>query len=574
MAQEDQQTEESNKIADELDFDDKDLEVIEISDGTLEVEDAVKTKDQKEAKKRAKKILGPEEKKRQKQKRVLIIGGSVGALLLLLFIVPFTRWPILNAIGLRGTVKITVLQQGSQRPVENASVQLANGVRTTTNKKGIAIFSHEKLGKVQLLVQKDGYGDLATSITNGLGTSHPKLLLKAIGIKLDVDVTNWLSDAPVAGATVSYGKSTATSDGNGRASLIIPPTDKVQIEILVSAPSYLNKTVKTNVSAASREVSLVASQKDYFISKRDGKFDIFSSNLDGSDQQKIVEATGKEDSSLLQFTVNRTNTQAILVATRDGTITNGKIVAGIYKIDLVKATLQKIDEGSDVQLLDWTDSGITYLKSVPSLKYDDPGLSRLMNYNAATGKLVELAQANYFSVAVTAQNKVFYLPADAYRAVEGGVLTSKDLVGGAKRTYLESKVINYGARTTYNTLGLVDSSNVNYELQINTGVTKAVDKRPGSSLAFAISPDGQQTAWTDQRDGQGALLASPTKNITEKTIAKAGGLMAPIRFITNDLIVVRIVTSQETADYVVSVTTGKMAKVVDVSNIGAVSTNL
>ena len=552
------------KITEQLD--ETELQTVEISDEELGIVDQNSKAAKKEAKKIAKKLLTPEEKKQILKKR-LIIGGVVGALLLIiLFILPFTRWPILNTVGARGNLQITILDQSSKQPIAKTTVKLEDGSFGLTNKQGVIKFSSAKLGKRTVTVQKDGYANVTTTITNQLGTTKPKVSLKAIGIKLDVDVKNWLSGAVIEGATVVYNDSSAMSDKTGRASLIIPPTDEEKIPLVVSAPNYLEKTFTTDRDVTSREVQLVSAAKDYFVSKRDGKLDIFSSNLDGSNQQKIIEATGKEDESVEQFSISRNNKQAVLVSTRNGKITNGKLVAGIYLVDLEKSSLKMLDEGSDVQLLDWADDSIAYTKSVPELNYDDPALGRLMSLNL-NGKLSELAQSNYFAIALTAQNKAFYLPADAYRTISNAVLTSQDLGSGAKKTYLADKPLRYATRASFETLEIQDAGSANYQLQIATGATKAIDHRPAGSLLFALSPSGQQTAWSDRRDGQGALLSRSVKTADERTVAKAGGLTVPVRFITDDLVVARIVTSQETADYVVSLTSGKISKVVDVSNI-------
>lgn len=560
---------ESDIVSDEveLDFNEQDLHEVEISDHNLEEVDKQSTQAKKDAKKTAKKLLSPEEKAALLKKRLLIGVGALSVLLLMLLAIPFTRWPILNTIGFRGTLEL-VVQDPAERPVFSAAIKLDTGEAAVSDKFGRAKFQGVRLGKRSLLIQKNGYGDKTTTLTTGFGTSKKIEQLKIIGIKLDVDVKDWLSGQPVGGATITYGKSSATTDESGRASLVIPPTDQKNVEISISAPGYLTKLVETETTVLSREVALVSAQKDYFISKRDGKFDLFSSNLDGTDQRKIIEATGKEDESVLQLSINKNNKQAVLIATREGKVQAGRIVAGVYSLDLEKATLRKIDEGSDIQLFDWSENTLVYTKSSPGLNYDDPALSRLMSYNSASGKLSQIAAANYFAASLVAINKVFYVPADAYRAIENGALTSQDLNSGATKTYLQNKPVTYISRASYLSLELQDSTGSTYELQIGSGAVKAIDRRPGTSLQIAASPNSQNIAWGDRRDGQGALVVRSLKDGSEKVVAKIPGLTNPVRFVTDNVVVARIVTSQETADYVINIASGKFKKVVDVSNIG------
>lgn len=563
--------EDSFKSNEELEFDESDLETVDISDSKLEEDDTSKALAKRHAKKEAKKHLTEQEIKVRKRKRIAIGVGMLFLVIAFLLALPFARWPILNVIGFRGNLQIVVNEKKSHKPVSNATVTLENGTSGTTDVFGRVVLNQVKVGPQTVVIKKTGYGDVSAVVTNKPGTTKLNLEAKVIGIKLDFDFRNWLTSQPIQAAEVKFAKSSAQSDKTGRASLIIEPTEEPKIEVEISAPGYISKKVTTELDVESREISLVAAQKNYFISKRDGKFDIFSSNLDGTDNKKIIEATGKEDEGLLQFTINKNNKQAILVATREGRIQNGKVIAGIYSVDLEKATIKKIDEGSDIQLLDWADNSMIYTRTEAALNYNDPGLTRLMNYNSATARLSEIAQTNYFSVAVLAQSKVFYMFTDPYRSIENATLTSYDITSTTKKTYLAGKQISYATRASYNTIEVQDNAGANYEIQVANGVVKPVDRRPGNNFDFSLSPNSQLAAWSDRRDGQGALIIRNLKNGEEKVSVRSAGLTNPVRFISDDLVVVRVATSQETADYVVSLSTGKLGKIVDVSNINTSS---
>lgn len=549
-----------------LEFNTNELEAIDISDDKLEEEDKNHTKAKKEAKKTAKKLLTPEERKKLQIKRGILAGIGVIVFLLMLLAVPATRWPILNAIGFRGNLVLTV-NSSAQKPIAHASVKI-EGSTVLTDQFGRAYFKRLPLGKKSVLIQKAGYGDKTVGVVNGFGSTENTYQLKVIGIKLDIDIKDWLSNRPLEGVTASFGEASAVSDQTGRAGLVILPTDKEKITITLKKDGYLEKVIETETDVVSREASLVSAQKNYFISKRDGKFDIFSSNLDGTNQQKIIEATGKEDASILQFSVHRGNKQAVLVANRDGKTQNGRLVAGVYAVDLERSAIHKIDEGSDIQLLEWGDSAIAYTKSIPSLAYDDPALSRVMVFRVDTNRLSEVVAANYFQTSIVAQNKVFYMPADAYRAIENAALTSHDMSTAAKKTYVPERPINYIVRVSYQMLELQDGSGGAFELNIAKGSVRPIDRRPAAnSLMTALSPNGQLTTWNDRRDGQGTLIIR-TNNGEERVAAKIPGLTSPVRFVTDDMVVARIVTSEETADYIVNVNTGNLKKIVDVSNVG------
>lgn len=556
------------------DLDEALLNDVRIADEDLEVED----KQSKHAKKRAKKLsksqLSDSDRKRIKQKKLLIAGSIVSAIIVLLLIVPFTRWPILNALGIRSSVQFTVVESKDKLPLNNASILLDDEYFTTTNQSGYAEFENVRLGQHTLSVRKNGYSREDISITSGITTSSHQVELLSIGIKVNLDIRNWLTGDSIAGAKVSLGEDAVVSDKTGRASIVVPPDSEDKIKLTIAADGYLTQTVPINVGVDSKEVSLVSGAKNYFVSKRDGKYDIFSSNIDGTGQQKVIEATSKEDPDLLQFSVHRGNRFAVLVANRDGRVTNNRVVAGVYVIDFSNNSLKKIDEGSDVRLLDWGDDVIVYQMTNPNLNYDDPALTQLISFNVISGRKSQLAQANYFSAALVAQNTVFYARADGYREDANSPLTSVELSRGTSRTYLEGVIPSYLTRASYDQVTLYGTNSQYYSINVAGGNTRTIDRRVDNNLHYGLNPNGAEVLWAETRDGQGTLLARSVKQDNTRAVVKLSGLTGPVRFVTDRLAVARVVTTTETADYLIDVPTAKTAKIVDVSNIRFVGTIL
>ncbi len=153
------------------------------------------------------------------------------------------------------------------------------------------------------------------------------------------------------------------------------------------------------------------------------------------------------------------------------------VPAGVRSLASLKyaATLlndDKIDEAVNISLLEWSDNVIAYTKGNVSLNYDDRNRTTLMIYNAASSKLSQVAQSRYFPVAQVFQNKLFYRITHSTASIEELVLTSQDLNSGAKKTYLNGRVIDNLQRSAYNTLDLRDDQGKSYELQIASGAIK------------------------------------------------------------------------------------------------------
>jgi hypothetical protein len=544
------------------------IDGVQISDSDLEQADSLKNQDKKAAKKRAKQLRTPEEKKKLKRRKTLISVGIILAIIIAIFAIPFSRWPVLNLLGFRGSVEVLVQEQSSNETVSGVNVTLDSVVVGSTDPSGQLTLSNIKLGEHSLRLEKAGYSREIQNVVVGYGTTKLDYSIEAIGLKINFNIKNWLTGKPVAKAQLVSGDRKSTTDQKGQAALVVSPTEE-QTTVNVSAKGYITRKVKIDPKVVSSEVALVSSAKNYFISKRDGNYDIFSSNIDGTNQKKIIEATGKEDKNFLQFTIHSSsNNWAILVATREGKRLNNRIVAGVYKVDLAKATIAKIDEGSDIRILDWAGDNLVYTKTQPELKYDDKNFARIMSFNVKTGALTQRAQANYFQLNAVVGSSLFYMPADAYREIKEANLTSIELASGAKNTYLKDRQINYGTQTAYGILQLETYDGQNYEINSLNKSTIKIDRQPSSTKSFALSSNAKKVIHADRRDGKGALLVEALKDSKENVVVKIGGLSQPVRWVNGSLVVVRVATSQETADYVVDTASGKFAKITDVSNVG------
>lgn len=548
------------------------FEDIQISDEELEQIDKHTAKDARAAKKRARLVRTAEEKKRLKRNKMLIAISTALCIVAVLGAVPTTRWPLLNFLGLRGSLLLTVQEESLHIPLAEAEVIIDGQAMGSTNNLGTFYASELRLGVQKIEVKKPGYSEISRSITISPRTNTYEAPLQAIGVKVNVGVKDWLTGRPIKNARVSQDKNTSRSDAKGQAVLVVPPPANSR-SINIKADGYLEREIKVEEGVISKEVTLVSSAKNYFISKRDGKFDIFSSHLDGSGQKKIISGTGKEESHLLQFTIHRNNKRAILVATRESKRQGGRIVAGVYEVNLQKAALTKIDEGSDTRIIGWAGDTLFYAKTQPGVQYDAKNASRIMAYNAKTSLLTQVAEANYFQLAEVAGGALLYAPADAYRERSSSSLTSFTAATGARQTYLKNKPANYGLQTAYGVMRIELLDGGLYDVNTQTGTVTPVDSRTENGRVYALSQDGSSIASIERRDGKGALILSSVQSSRERIVAKIPGMVSPLRWVSERHIVVRVATNQETADFIVDVPTGAFSKIVDVSNVEASAQN-
>lgn len=557
----------SNKTR-ELEFNESDLQSVAITDSDIEQDDKQKASARKKARKLAKAHRTPAERRKLRIRNRIIIGLIVASVIAALALVPMSRWAVLNFLGFRNTVTLTFLEKDTKRPIGGVTVLLGERYEGVTDGFGKVRFNGLKHGKHDLSASKAGYSRVQTIIVSEVGTSEVEPnYLQIIGVKIDITVRDWLSRRAVGGATVSSGESKANTDKNGSVSLVVLPSENPTINITVSASGYRQRKIEIDQNVKSREVTLVSSAKNYFISNRNRRYDIFSSNLDGSAQRRIIQATGKENPQLMQLSIHRRNKKAILVANRDGLQVDNRIIAGIYVVDLEKATIDKVDEGSDVQLIGWAGDAMAYQKTDHNLKYSHPKLTRLMTIDITTQQPQQVAAANYFSASGISGNKVFYMPTDAYRTLRDTALTSFDTATSARQTYLDDRPIAYLTSPSFGVIEMETEDGEYFELLPATAAVRKIDRQPGTNRTFSYSPDQKRATWTDRRDGQGVLVIRQDDG-EDRIALRLGGMTEPVRFITNSLVVVRVATTNETADYVVHMATGKFAKIVDVVNVG------
>jgi hypothetical protein len=194
-----------------------------------------------------------------------------------------------------------------------------------------------------------------------------------------------------------------------------------------------------------------------------------------------------------------------------------------------------------------------------------------MSYNYKTGESKQLASANYFNDVIIAANKVYYAPSSTYQP--SGVQTSLFSVspdGSNKQTVLAQETWNI-FRTSYDQFTMSVGSQW-YSYVIGSSAPTKLDGQPANlvSKVYVDSPDGKNSLWVDNRDGKGVLLAYSTSAKTDKVVQTQSGLSLPVRWISNNTVIYRVHTAQETADYAINLDGGPVRKLKDVTNTGGI----
>lgn len=495
----------------------------------------------------------------------LALVGTAGAL-------PVTRYYALNMAGVRSSASIKVIDQSTIQPLKNVQVQLG-GQLVTTGVDGVARFSNLRLGPTLLSVQKTAFATVTERVTIGWGSNplgdHG---LKPTGNQYAFLVTDFLSGKPIAKAEASMDQADAIADDKGKLRLTLNHRTDGSAQVHITANGYRPQTVTLDFSdSKERTVKMVPSRKEVFISKRSGKYDVYKIDVDSTHEELVLAGTGAEQDNMA-LVPHTSDEVTALVSTRDNLRNkDGFLLSTLTMLNLTDNSKKTVAQSEQFQIVGWANERLVYVQIAAGTSAASPSRVRLMSYNYKTQENKQLASSNYFNDVMLVNGKIYYAPSSTYQPAGLQVafyVISPD--GGGKQTVLGQETWN-AFRTAYDHI-VLSVPNQWYDYTIGSAAPAKLDAQPANltSKIFVDSPDGKHSLWVDKRDGKGVLIVLDTATKTEKTLQTQSGLVLPVRWVSNNTLIYRIHTDQETADYVLNIDGGDPKKIIDVTNTSGV----
>jgi hypothetical protein len=488
--------------------------------------------------------------------------GVVVATLLALSIIPTTRYGVLNFVGVRSSASVVVLDAATQLPLKNVTVSL-NSKTAQTNREGIATMQGLKLGEYRLQVKRIAFAPYKQQLTIGWG-SNPlgKIKLQAVGTQYQLEVKDYLSGKPITGAEVESDAVNALSDAAGRIVLTVEDTSITKLAVRLNAPGYRPETMELDAStAAITPITLVPAQKTVYVSKASGKYDVYSSYLDGKDKKILLAGSGLETNNV-SLAVSPDGQQAVLVSTRDNLRDeDGYLLYSLTFINIDEGTSVTVDHAQQLQLVDWINDRLVYRSTIAGSSGSSPQRNRLIAYNFTANSRVQLAAANQFNTILSADGYIYYAVSGTDPAATLGLFRVKP--DSSSRERLSEHEIWTGLRTNLTNLSLQTADGwLSYELS-----SKKLQKAsaPSSFVSIIFTTKGKKTAWTETRDGKGVLLVKEDSADKITTLTSQPGLAYPVRWLGDKVLTYRVATSGESADYAISTDGGAPRKISDVT---------
>jgi Tol biopolymer transport system component len=494
--------------------------------------------------------------------------GTIVALVILFFVVtllPATRYAILNTVGVRVDSSMIVVDSQTRLPLKNINVALQDKTGQTDENGKIA-FSELKLGESTLVITKRGYADINNEIVLGWG-SNPigEQSLVATGEQYTFVLSDWKSNAPIVDAEASSGENSARADDTGKIVLTIGEDSIADVEVTITADNYRQEVFTSEKLADEAiDVKLVPYKKHVFISNRDGDYDLYAIDVDGKNEQLILEATGKER-EVPNITAHTSKNIIAITTSRDGEQNkDGFVLDGLFVIDATTGEEKRIARSEQLQVIGWSGDKLVFLQVVEGTSAGNDERSKLVSYNHVTGERIDLAKANYFNDVELIGTTLFYAVSSFAVPESQAKLFSVDVDGKNTEKLIDMQVWNI-FRTGYDTL-LFSAIDQKWFTQIGDNPIKETQQQPAPvSRHYIDSPDGKRTVWVDIRDGKGVLLASKTDEFNEDVVVSMPGLYDVLYWVNDSTVVFRVISSDETADYVISLDGGEMQKITDVT---------
>ncbi len=496
------------------------------------------------------------------------------------------RWWALTMMGQRTTLHIHAIAPGeaNQADAELKNVQVVvNNRQFLTDQNGKVTITDQPYGKAEIKATKQGYADATATTTLDfnpfftlLGSQEADeaaqqvhLELKAIGVAASFKIIDFLSSQPITTGQFNVGDLTVKPDEQGIVSFKAPAQDSNKVQVVSSmADKYINKTFEVTIGNKEDEVPnivFVPAGKHYFMSKRDGALGIYSSNLDGTDIQQLIPGTGKE-SSTTAFTVSPSGKYGVLASTRDG-VRNDKniLLHRIYVIDLEKKQMTRVDEAPSFEFADWSGDTLVY----NTLNTEGSPSAKLRTIEVSSKKLTDIASSYGFGRKIISLDQVVFTQFDQNDSGEVKAQVRRaDLKTSAVKD-LHQNVSAYNIvqndfdRVAFQTLTDQKWHEFNFNTSQLKDVAQPTEQNTQTFLSTANN-DNTKRLLIDRIDGKFTLITKTTADAAEKQLYGTGGLGGPVRWI-GDVIVFRVITDRETADYAISTKGGEPKKIADVT---------
>lgn len=500
-----------------------------------------------------------------KKKKILLgLSTAIIVLLIALSAIWFTdlKYSVFG-IFFKAEAQIVVADSETLQPIEGATVQI-DSKSQKTDKMGKALLTNLTLGKKTLKITKEAYKNFEREevIFIGLNKLEP-VKLKGAGIPVSFLVVNTITKLPVKDASIAVGKNAVKTSGDGTAVINVLP--KAKAVAIISNGGYNKQTFEFSVeeNATPHTIKITPIGKNYFLSNRTGKIDLFESNLDGTNEKVLLKATGNEEEDT-SISVSPNNKWVAMVSTREAvTGPSGSFVPILYLINPKDKTLTKVSSKVGISVVGWMGDNLIF--STDNQNYDEGQEVELISYNAFSQKKTTLIKTSaYLGSTVILGDRILFSQPDKSIQKYGLFIINPD--GSNEKQIIKQAV--YSIYKTAPSAFIFQSSDTNkwYSYNIDLGKLEQLKSKPPAlkNKDFVLSPTKKRSAFVETRDGKSDVYIADAQGKKEKKLTNLGSITSPIRWIGDNYIIFRVSDNNEFGDYISGLAGGRPSKISDV----------
>lgn len=472
---------------------------------------------------------------------------AIVIMLIIVMAIPLTRYKTLG-LFLKQTYKVELIDSQTAQPVSAADVTIAGKTAKTDNQGKASI--KIKLGQTTLVIGKKYYKSFSQKVTVGLrsGKVHD-YKLQATGRQVNLTIVNKISSAPIANVEVGAAGTTAKSNSKGIVNIVLP-ADKSTIAASFSASGFNNATDSiqiTNGKISNSNFQLTPAGKIYFLSNASGTIDVVSTNLDGTNRQTVLAGSGDEDPNNTSLLASRDWKYLALQAKR----TAAQNVNSMFLINTSNNKLTTMDTGNaNFTPIGWSGHYFVYeVDRSSTVQSWQSGQYALKSYNADSGTITTLDQTSgqgtglddwlgqTFGSVYIVNNQVLYSIGWSSSYQDFDQLSSKQAtlsvvnVAGGSKTAIKSFSVSSDCQVSSvflstelyqpDSLYIQDECGNSYKYyngQVSTDSNSSGNEFQQPYPTYLLSPSGNQTFWSEPRDGKNALFVGDQNGNNGKQI--------------------------------------------------------
>jgi hypothetical protein len=491
------------------------------------------------------------------------------ALSLLLLLIPNVRFTALNALGVRAEASLTVVDESTSQPLKRASVELG-GVTKETDDDGTVSFDEVKLGLVDLRIERRAFELSESQVSIELGDNDlGEYALEPKGVQYSVLLYDYFSEEPVHKAEVYYDDDAVYSDEQGLVKVTIEGSPQGETaKFRVVAEGYRQEELEVDLgSEETQEVGLVPVRKHVFLSNRTGNYDVYAVDADGKNEVRLLAGTNNDNGALYPHPDKRLT--AFIGSSDNRYDTDGMLMRKLVVVDEDSREARTVVEARMISVIGWDGDKLVYKETIYS-EAEAQSLERLMVYDLNNSSATKIAEASYFNRLIQIGSSIYFLIGKMGDQDQELFLQSYNLKDRSLKQVSDKEATSF-IRSNYNVISFSSADREWYQYDVSSSKTSRLAGQPLSYFSsnydrvYFDRPDGKKSAWIDVRDGKGAVILIDTEDNSETMIVSQSGLSRPMRWINNDLLVYRVNSGVEVADYAISVSNPEPKKISDVS---------